>query len=103
MSHQRTSTFSNNVGVGDVILVGGINKRVDTIIDILLYRIVNRTLTIRRTCAVIVYSESSSTVNEVDIIAHFVQLNIELGRFSQCSLNATNLRYLRAYMKVDEP
>ena len=75
---QRATALRDDIGVGQLVLVGGIHKGIDTVVDILLDGVVHRTLTRWRTCSVIVDTQSTSTVHEVYVIAHLVQLDIEL-------------------------
>ena len=44
MGSQRATALCNQVGVGQVVLVSSINKGVDTVVDILLNRVVDRRL-----------------------------------------------------------
>ena len=78
MGSQRTATLRNQVGVGDFVAVGGIHEGIDTVVDILLNRIVDTTLARRRTCAVVVDTQTTAAVDEVNVIAHLVELHIEL-------------------------
>ena len=102
MSSQRTATFRNQVGVGDFVTVGGIHEGIDTVVDILLDRVVDTTLTGRRTCAVVVDTQTTAAVDEVNVIAHLMQLHIELRGFAQSRLDTTDLRNLRTDMEMDE-
>ena len=86
----------------DAILVRSIDECVYAVVDILLDRVVDRALTRRRACSVVVYAQTAATVNKVDVVAHLVQLYVEVGSLAQCSLNASYLGYLRSDMEVDE-
>ena len=78
MGSQRATALCNQVGVGQVVLVSSINKGVDTVVDILLNRLVDRRLARWRACAVVVDTQSTTAVHKVYVVAHFVQLHIEL-------------------------
>ncbi len=100
---ERASAFGDDVGVGYAVLVGGIDECVDAVVHILLYGVVHRALARRRPCAVVVHSQSSSAVNEVDVVAHPVQLYVEVGGLAQGGLYAAYLGYLRTYVEMYEP
>ena len=78
VGRQRASTLSNQVGVGYVVLVGSLYEGVDTVVDILLDGVVDTTLRGRRPRAVVVDAQATATVDEIDVVAHLVQLDIEL-------------------------
>ena len=74
-----------------VILVGCINKGVDTVVDVLLDRVVHTALTRWRTCAVIIDAQTTTAIHEINIIPHLMQLDIELRGFTQSRLDAADL------------
>ena len=74
----------------------------DAVVDVFLYAVVHRALTRGRSCAVVVDAESATAVDEVDVISHLVQLDVELRGLAQGGLYAANLRDLRADVEVDE-
>ena len=102
MRSQRTATLGNQVGMGNAIAVSGIDEGVDTVVDILLYGVVDTTLAGGRARAVIVNAQTTATVHKVYIIAHLVQLNIELRSLAQGCLNTTNLRNLASDMEMNQ-
>ena len=102
MCRQAASTLRNKVRMSNSVLVGSLNKSIDTVVDILLNGIVYGAFAAWRACSVIVNTESSTTVNEVNIVAHLVKLHIELCRFAQSSLNAAYLGYLTSNMEMNQ-
>ena len=78
MGCQRTATLRDDIGMWQVVLVGCIDKGVDTVVDIFLDGVVDRRLARWRTRAVIVHAKTTTTVYEVHIITHLMQLDIEL-------------------------
>ena len=59
------------------VIVGSVHKGRDAVVDILLDRVVYRTLAAWRACAVVVNTQTTATVNKVNVVAHLVQLYIE--------------------------
>ena len=94
VSSQRASALRNDIGMRQVVLVGSIDEGVDTVVDILLNGVVDAALARRRTCAVIIDAQSAATIHEIDVIAHLVQLDIELRSLAQGGLYAANLSNL---------
>ena len=72
MGSQRPSTFGNDVRMAYSVLIGSIYKGVYTVVYILLNGVVDRTFAMRRAGSVIVYTQSSATINEVDIVSHLM-------------------------------
>ena len=86
----------------DTVLVRSIDECIYAVVDILLDRVVDRALARRRACSVVVDAKATATVNEIDVVAHLVQLYVEVGSLAQCSLNASYLGYLRSDVEMDE-
>ena len=78
MSRQRTSTFGNEVGMRNVILIGRINEGVYAVVDIFLNGIVDGTLGIAGARTVVVHSKATTTVDELDVESHGMELHVEL-------------------------
>ena len=76
---QRASTLCDEVRMLDAVLVRSIDECVYAVVDILLDRVVDRALARRRACSVVVYAQATATVDEVDVVAHLVQLYVEVG------------------------
>ena len=91
MGCQRTPTLCDDIGMRQVVLVGGIHEGVDTVVDVFLDTIVYGTLTRRRARAVIIYTKTTTAIHEVHVIAHLMQLDIELRCLTESSLYTTNL------------
>ena len=78
MSSEGTATLGDDVRMRNPVLVGSLDKGIDAVVDILLDGVVDRALAGGRTGTVVVDTQSTATVNEVDIISHLMQLHIEL-------------------------
>ena len=102
MGRERTATLGDEVRMLDIVLVGCINEGIDTIVYILLDRVVYRALAAGRAGAVVIYTESATAIYEIYIVAHLVETNIELGCLTESSLNAANLGNLTSDMEVDK-
>ena len=82
--------------------VGCLNEGIETVVHILLYGVVHAALAVRRACAVVVYSQSATAVNEFHVVSHLVELDIELRCLSEGCLYAAYLGYLATDMEMDE-
>ena len=102
VSRQRTAALCYDVRMLNAVAVGSLNECVDTVVDVFLYRVVDAALAVGRACAVVVDAKSASAVNEVNVIAHLVQLYIELRSLSKGCLYAAYLCYLAADVEVDK-
>ena len=78
VSSQRTPALRDQVRMRNTILIGHINESINTVVDILLNAVVHRTLRTGRACAVVVNTESTATIHEINVITHLVELHIEL-------------------------
>ena len=102
MGRERASALGDEVRVLDIILVGCINEGIDTIVHILLDRIVHGALAAGRTGAVVIYAKTTAAINEIYIVAHLVETNVELCCLTESSLDAANLGNLTSDMEVNE-
>ena len=100
MRSQTASALGDDVRVRNIILVGDVGESVYAVVDVLLDGIVDRTLVVRRPCAVIIDTESASAIDEFDIVSHLPEVGIVLSGLGQSRLYAPDFRYLTAYMKV---
>ena len=100
---ERTAALGNQVGVSHAVLVGRIDKGVHAVVDVLLDGVVHRTFAARRARTVIVDTETTSAVHEVHIVAHLVQLDVELCSLAQGRLYASYLGDLTADVEMNEP
>ena len=85
MCGQRTTTFCNDIGVGDIVLVCCFHKSVNTVVYILLDGVVNGTFRIAGASTVVVNAESATAVYKLYIETHSVELHIELCGFAKGS------------------
>ena len=69
---ERPAALGDDVGMGYVVLVGCVDEGIDTVVDILLDRVVDRALAVGRAGAVVVHSQSAATVDEVHVVPHLV-------------------------------
>ena len=99
---QRTTTFCDEVGVGDVVLVGCLDECVDAVVDVLLNAVVDATLAIAASGSIIVDTQAATTIDELNVEAHRMKLNVILCGFTKGSADAANLVDLAADVEVDE-
>ena len=99
---QGASALGDDVRVGDVVLVGDVDKGRYGVVDVLLDGVVHAALAARRACPVIVHAQASADVDELHVEAHGVQLHIELRSLAQGGLDAAYLGDLATDVEVDE-
>ena len=68
--------------MGQFVLVCCIDKSIDTVVDILLNAVVDRRFGVAGTCSVIVNTQSATTIDIFDVIAHLMKGNVELSRLA---------------------
>ena len=88
--------------MGYAVLVGCIDEGIDTVVDIFLDRVVDRALAVGRAGAVVVHSQSAATVDEVHVVPHLVEVDVELSRLTQRGLYTSYLGNLAANVEVDK-
>ena len=102
VGRKRAPTLCDEVRMLDIVLVGCINEGIDTIVYILLDRVVYRAFAAGRTGAVVIYAKTTATIYEIYIVAHLVEVDIELCCFAEGSLDAADLGNLASDVEVDE-
>ena len=102
VGRERTSAFGNQVGVRQVIFVGRFHECIDAVVHIFLDGVVHGTLAVARTGAVVVHAQPAAAVHELHVVAHVVELDIELRGLPQGGLYAAYLGDLAADVEVDE-
>ena len=102
VGRQRAAALGNNGGVRNVVLVRGVDKGVDAVVDVLLDGIVGGTARIGGAGAVVVDAEAAAAVDELDVEAESVELDVELGRFAQGVGDDADFGDLTADMEVDK-
>ena len=102
VGRERTATLGDEVRMLDIVLVGCINECIDTVVYILLDRIVHGALAAGRAGAVVIYTESAATINEIYIVAHLVEIDVELCSLTESRLDAADLGNLASDVEVDE-
>ena len=102
VGRERAATLSDEVRMLDIVLVGCINECIDTIVYILLDRVVYRAFTAGRTGAVVIYAKTTATIYEIYIVAHLVEVDVELSRLTESRLDASDLGNLASDVEVDE-
>ena len=88
--------------MGNLVAVGCLDEGIDTVVDVLLDGVVHRAFRRWRARTVVVHAKSASAVYEVNIVAHLVELHIELRSLPEGGLYAAYLGYLRANVEVYE-
>ncbi|CDF22978.1 unknown [Prevotella sp. CAG:617] len=83
MGRKRPSALGNDVGVRNIIAVGRLNQGIYAVVDIFLDGIVDRTFGIGRAGTVVINSQTSAAIDELDVKTHLVELYVELGRLAQ--------------------
>ena len=86
----------------DIVLVGCINESIDTVVYILLDRIVHGAFAAGGAGAVVIYAKTTATINEIYIVAHLVEVDVELSRLTQSRLDAADFGNLASDVEVDE-
>ncbi len=92
----------DEVRVLDIVLVGCIYEGIDTVVHVLLDRVVYGAFAAGRAGAVVIYAKSATAIYEIYIVAHLVEADIELGCFTESSLNAADLGNLTSDVEVDK-
>ena len=100
---EGATRLGDDVGVGDLIFVGSVDEGEDRVVHILLNGIVDAVLGEGGAGAVIVYPQSATDVNELNLETHAVQLHVELCRLTQGGLDAAYLGDLAADVEVYQP
>ena len=100
MGSQRASTFRNNIGMGNIIFITGIHQSGNRVIHIFLNGIIDAAFAAGRACSIVVYAQATTDINEFYFESHRVKLHIELRRFAQGCLNATDFCNLASDMKM---
>ena len=86
----------------DIILVGCIHEGIDTVVHIFLDGVVHGTFAAGRAGAVVIHAKTTTTIYEIYIVAHLVEVDIELCCFAEGSLDAADLGNLASDVEVDE-
>ena len=94
MGREVASAFGDKVGVGYAIFVGSLDKRVHAVVDILLDAVVDGTLAIGGSCAVVIDAQTASAIHEIYVVAHLAEVGVELRSLVEGSLYAADLRDL---------
>ena len=99
---ERASALGDDVGVGDVVLVGRLDEGIDAVVDVLLNAVVDAALAVAAARAVVIDAQSAAAIDELDVEAHGVELNVELCGLAQGGADAAYLGDLAADMEVEE-
>ena len=102
MCRKAAAALGDEVGMRNIVLVCRLHKGVDTVVDIFLNAVVDRTFRIAASCTVIVNTKTTATIDKLDIVAHGMKLYIELCGLFQCCGYTAYLCYLAADVEVDE-
>ncbi len=99
---EAAAAFVYDVGMLEPVLVAHVDKGVDGIVHIFLYRVVHRVPGGAVVTAVVVHAQAAAYVDKVDVEAHRRELHIELRGLAQGVLDAAYLGHLAAYVEVYE-
>ena len=102
MGRERTAALGDEVRVLDIALVGCIYECIDTVVYILLDRVVYGALAAGRAGAVVIYTESATAIYEINIVTHLVETNVELCCLTESSLDTADFGNLASDVEVDE-
>ena len=102
VGRKRATTLGDEVRMLDIVLVGCINEGIDTIVYILLDRVVYRAFAAGRTGAVVIYAKTTATIYEIYIVAHLVEVDVELSSLTESRLDAADFGNLASDVEVDE-
>ncbi len=102
VGRERAATLGDEVRVLDIVLVGCINESIDTVVHILLDRVVYGAFAAGRTGAVVIYAKTTAAIYEIYIVAHLVEVDVELSRLTESRLDAADLGNLASDVEVDE-
>ena len=102
VGRERAATLGDEVRMVDIVLIGCINEGIDTIVYILLDRVVYRAFAAGRTGTVVIYAKTTTAINEIYIVAHLVKVDVELSRLTESRLDAADLGNLASDVEVDE-
>ena len=98
---QGTTRLADDVGVGEFVLVAGVDDGVDGVVGVFLDAVVDRAGA-AGTGAVVVDAEAAAHVDVFDMVAHLVELHIELCRLTQGHVDFLDFADLAADVVVDE-
>ena len=99
---QGASTLCNNIRMLYSVTISSFNKCIYTVVNILLYRVIDTALAVWRASAVIIDAQTASTIYETYIKAQFVHLDIELWSLTKSCLDTSYLCYLTANMEMNK-
>ncbi len=103
VGRKRASALGDDVGMGDVVAVGDVDEGIDAVVDILLNGVVDRALRVGRPAAVVVDAQSAAAVDELNVVAHLAEVDVELSGLGEGVLYAADLIDLRTDVEMDEP
>ena len=78
MCRQSAPAFSNDIGMGNAVLVTGIDKRGNRVVHIFLDGVVHAPFAIGRTRTVIIHTQTTAYIHKFHFETHGMQLYIEL-------------------------
>ena len=99
---EGTSALGDDVGVRNVVLVGCLDERVNDVVDVFLHTVVDGAFGVGRTGAVVVDTETTAAVDELNIETHLAELHIVLCHFAQGDADESDFGDLAADVEVNE-
>ena len=102
VSRQRTSTFCNDIRMRNTVLIAGIYQDGNRVVHILLNGIVHTTFAGRRTCTVIIHTQTTADIDKLHLESQLMKLHIKLRSLTQSRLDTTYLGNLTADMEMNQ-
>ena len=102
VSRQAASRLGDDVRMGESMLISCIDEGGDHVVDILLNGVVDRAFAVAGAGAIVVHTHAATGVDELDVEAHLMQLDIELRSLAQGVLDAAYLGNLTADVEVNQ-
>ena len=99
---QRAAALRDEVGVGDVVLVGGLHEGVDAVVDVLLNAVVHAALAVAAAGAVVIDTKAATAIDELDVETHRMELHVVLRGFAKGRADAAYLVDLATDVEMDE-
>ena len=87
----------------NTVLISRFDQGVNNVVDVFLHTVIDRAFRIGRARAVIVHSQSATTIDKFDVEAHFAQLHIVLCHLAQRNADETDFGNLTTDVEVNEP
>ena len=101
MGNNSAATFANDCWMRDPFRIAHLHNIPDHIVGVFLQRIVGRTIE-GRSRAVVIYSQSATDIEILELVTEFCDLGIVTRRFTHRALDCRNVGDLRPGVKMDQ-